>query len=138
MTVVLSIMLLLMFQRIKLVYASSSSVYGPDSDVPFRVSSPPQTPANMYAATKRSDELLVLHYCLSHHIRAVGLRFFTVYGEWGRPDMSVYKFAEAIVQQKEIPMFFVRCVCACMLSPCEENSVLCWVTVLSKHCRFVV
>ena len=130
---VLSIMLLLMFQRIKLVYASSSSVYGPDSDVPFRVSSPPQTPANMYAATKRSDELLVLHYCLSHHIRAVGLRFFTVYGEWGRPDMSVYKFAEAIVQQKEIPMFFVRCVCACMLSPCEENLVLCWVTAHAKH-----
>ena len=89
-------------------YASSSSVYGPEAEVPFRLSANTDRPANMYAASKTTDELLARHYCAVRGLQPVGLRFFTVYGEWGRPDMSVYKFGEAILTRRDIPMFFVR------------------------------
>ena len=62
----------------------------------------------MYAATKKTDELLGLHYCEVYGISSVGLRFFTVYGPWGRPDMSVYTFADAIYNNKKLPMFYIR------------------------------
>lgn len=92
-------------QHVKLIYASSSSVYGKESPIPFRISAPTDKPGNMYAATKKTDELLALHYCLNYNMSAVGLRFFTVYGPFGRPDMAVYKFADSIVNGKELPLF---------------------------------
>jgi UDP-glucuronate 4-epimerase len=88
-----------------LVYASSSSVYGDNSDLPFAVSDRVDTPISLYAATKRTDELM--GHCYSHlyRIPATGLRFFTVYGPWGRPDMAAYKFAKAIFDGQPISVF---------------------------------
>ena len=88
-----------------LVYASSSSVYGGNQKLPFSVDDPTDTPVSLYAATKKADELMA--YCYSHLYRlpATGLRFFTVYGPWGRPDMAAYIFARAISQGRPIPVF---------------------------------
>ena len=88
-----------------LVYASSSSVYGGNKKLPFSVEDPTDTPVSLYAATKKADELMA--YCYSHLYRlpATGLRFFTVYGPWGRPDMAAYIFALAITQGRPIPVF---------------------------------
>ena len=88
-----------------LVYASSSSVYGGNKELPFAVSDRVDTPISLYAATKRTDELM--GYCYSHlyRIPATGLRFFTVYGPWGRPDMAAYKFAKAIFEDQPISVF---------------------------------
>ncbi|KAI0226829.1 UDP-glucuronate 4-epimerase 4 [Lamellibrachia satsuma] len=95
------------YPKIKLVYASSSSVYGKHTPVPFQLTARTDRPGNMYAATKETDELLANYYCHAYDMSAVGLRFFTVYGPWGRPDMATYKFAEAMVNDKEVPMFHV-------------------------------
>ena len=76
--------------------------------MPFKLTARTDRPGNMYAATKETDELLGDYYCQAYKMSAVGLRFFTVYGPWGRPDMATYKFAEALVSQKEVPMFHVR------------------------------
>ena len=95
-------------QNVKLIYASSSSVYGKHTPIPFRLSAHTDRPGNMYAATKETDELLAHYYCHAYKLRAIGLRFFTVYGPWGRPDMATYKFAEAMARGKEVPMFHVR------------------------------
>ena len=88
-----------------LVYASSSSVYGGNTKLPFSTNDPVNTPISLYAATKRSDELM--GYCYSHlyGIPATGLRFFTVYGPWGRPDMAAYLFTDAILAGKPIKLF---------------------------------
>ena len=88
-----------------LVYASSSSVYGGNTKLPFSTDDPVNTPISLYAATKRADELM--GYCYSHlyGIPATGLRFFTVYGPWGRPDMAAYLFAEAILEGRPIKLF---------------------------------
>ena len=88
-----------------LVYASSSSVYGGNTKLPFSTDDPVNTPISLYAATKRADELM--GYCYSHlyGIPATGLRFFTVYGPWGRPDMAAYLFAEAILAGRPIKLF---------------------------------
>ena len=88
-----------------LVYASSSSVYGANDKLPFSVTDAVDTPISLYAATKRSCELM--SYCYSHlfQIPATGLRFFTVYGPWGRPDMSAFIFTKAILNNQEIPVF---------------------------------
>ena len=87
------------------VYASSSSVYGGNTKLPFSVDDPVDRPISLYAATKRSDELM--GYCYSHLYRlpATGLRFFTVYGPWGRPDMAAYLFADAILNGQPIKLF---------------------------------
>ncbi|NGX60777.1 MAG: UDP-N-acetylglucosamine 4-epimerase [Chlamydiae bacterium] len=88
-----------------LVYASSSSVYGTNVKVPFSVTDRTDHPANLYAATKKSNELMA--YCY-HHLygnRMRGLRFFTVYGPWGRPDMALFSFTEAISRGKPIHLF---------------------------------
>ena len=79
-----------------MVYASSSSVYGGNSRLPFSVSDPVGHPLSLYAATKRSDELMSESYAHLFRIPLTGLRFFTVYGPWGRPDMAVWRFTEAI------------------------------------------
>ena len=88
-----------------LVYASSSSVYGGNNRVPFSVEDRVDDPVSLYAATKRADELM--SHCYSHlyGLPATGLRFFTVYGPWGRPDMAAYLFAEAITQGRPITLF---------------------------------
>lgn len=88
-----------------LVYASSSSVYGGNTKQPFSVSDPVDTPVSLYAATKKSDELMT--YCYSHLFKfpATGLRFFTVYGPWGRPDMAAFLFTDAIVKGQPINVF---------------------------------
>jgi len=78
------------------VYASSSSVYGANRKQPFSPADPVDHPISLYAATKRADELLTETYAHLHKLKATGLRYFTVYGPWGRPDMSPHIFAKAI------------------------------------------
>lgn len=88
-----------------LVYASSSSVYGKRASVPFSSEEPLRAPGNLYAASKIMNEHLAAAYCSQHGLMSVGLRFFTVYGPWGRPDMAAYRFAESIVTGKPVPLF---------------------------------
>lgn len=89
-----------------LVYASSSSVYGlRDEQALFSVDDPVDTPASLYAATKRSDELIGHTYSHLYGTPMTGLRFFTLYGPWGRPDMAYFIFTRAIVEQKPITLF---------------------------------
>ena len=88
-----------------LVYASSSSVYGGNTKLPFAETDPVDTPQSLYAATKKADELMA--YCYAHLFRlpATGLRFFTVYGPWGRPDMAAWLFTKAILADEPIKLF---------------------------------
>ncbi len=88
-----------------LVYASSSSVYGGNTKLPFAESDPVDTPVSLYAATKRADELISHAYGHLHGLPQTGLRFFTVYGPWGRPDMAYFRFAEAISQGQPITLY---------------------------------
>ena len=88
-----------------LVYASSSSVYGERSAVPFAETDASEAPASLYAATKRADELMSASYCSLYDIPATGLRFFTVYGPWGRPDMAYWLFADAMLSGRPIKVF---------------------------------
>ena len=88
-----------------LVYASSSSVYGMRTDPPFRVADRADRPISLYAATKRADELLSETYAHLFKIPQTGLRFFTVYGPWGRPDMAVWKFTEAVLHGQPIDVY---------------------------------
>ncbi len=88
-----------------LVYASSSSVYGGNTDLPFSVDDRVERPVSLYAATKRADELLSYSYSHLHRLPQTGLRFFTVYGPWGRPDMSAYIFTKAISEGRPIQVF---------------------------------
>jgi len=88
-----------------LVYASSSSVYGGNTKLPFAESDPVDTPVSLYAATKRCDELISHAYGHLHGLPQTGLRFFTVYGPWGRPDMAYFRFAEAISQGQPITLY---------------------------------
>lgn len=88
-----------------LVYASSSSVYGANNKVPFAETDRTDEPVSLYAATKRSNELMAHAYSSLYGFRSTGLRFFTVYGPWGRPDMAPMIFAKAIMQGKPIRIF---------------------------------
>lgn len=87
------------------VYASSSSVYGGNKKMPFSVEDNVDTPISLYAATKRSDELIAYTYHHLFGIKMTGLRFFTVYGPWGRPDMALFLFTKAILKGKPIKVF---------------------------------
>ncbi len=87
-----------------LVYASSSSVYG-NNDVPFKESIDVSNPVSFYAATKVSNEVMAKSYENIYGIRSTGLRFFTVYGPWGRPDMAVHKFTKRILEGQEIELY---------------------------------
>lgn len=89
----------------RLVYASSSSVYGGNKKVPFSESDPVDSPISLYAATKKADELMSHTYTRLYDLQTVGLRFFTVYGPWGRPDMAYWTFTEAMLKGKAIPVF---------------------------------
>ena len=88
-----------------LVYASSSSVYGSNSTMPFSESDPCDHPLSLYGATKKANELIAHAYSRLYGLPTTGLRFFTVYGPWGRPDMAMYLFADAISQGKPIRVF---------------------------------
>ncbi|MBV1878341.1 MAG: NAD-dependent epimerase [Pseudomonadales bacterium] len=88
-----------------LVYASSSSVYGNNEKIPFSTSDLVDHPVSMYAATKKSNELMAHVYSHLYAIPTTGLRFFTVYGPWGRPDMSPFIFAESILNDRPIKLF---------------------------------
>ncbi|WP_448189834.1 NAD-dependent epimerase/dehydratase family protein [Azospirillum sp. sgz301742] len=87
------------------VYASSSSVYGGNKELPFSVDDRVDSPVSIYAATKKADELMSHAYSHLYRFPATGLRFFTVYGPWGRPDMAAYLFADAILAGQPIRVF---------------------------------
>lgn len=88
-----------------LIYASSSSVYGNSRRVPFAIDDPVDRPASLYAATKRADELMSIAYAQLYRLPLTGLRFFTVIGPWGRPDMAYFRFAQAILAGEKIDVF---------------------------------
>jgi len=93
-------------QRIRhLVYASSSSVYGANTNIPFSIHHNVDHPVSLYAASKKANELMAHAYSHLYGIPTTGLRFFTVYGPWGRPDMALYLFTEAILQDQPIKVF---------------------------------
>lgn len=89
----------------RLVYASSSSVYGANSSIPFKESDRVDNPVSLYAATKKSNEMMASSYAHLYGIHATGLRFFTVYGPWGRPDMAPMLFLSAMKEGRKINVF---------------------------------
>jgi UDP-glucuronate 4-epimerase len=118
-----------------LVYASSSSVYGGNKSLPFRVEDRVDHPLSLYAATKKSDELLSESYSSLYRLPLTGLRFFTVYGPWGRPDMAMWIFTKALYAGDPLPLYnrgemrrdftyiddIVRGVVACLDSPPADD-----------------
>jgi UDP-glucuronate 4-epimerase len=93
------------YKVLHLVYASSSSVYGLNEQMPFTVSQCTNHPVSLYAATKKSNELMAHTYSYLFNIPTTGLRFFTVYGPWGRPDMAYFLFADAIMKERPITVY---------------------------------
>ena len=89
----------------RLVYASSSSVYGNTDKIPFDENANVDQPISLYAATKKSNELMAHTYSHLYNIETIGLRFFTVYGPWGRPEMAMFLFTDAILNNKPINVF---------------------------------
>ena len=89
----------------RLVYASSSSVYGNSVKVPFEENTNVDLPISLYAATKKSNELMAHTYSYLYKIETIGLRLFTVYGPWGRPDMAMFLFTDAILKERPIKVF---------------------------------
>jgi UDP-glucuronate 4-epimerase len=121
-----------------MVYASSSSVYGGNKSLPFRVEDRVDHPLSLYAATKKADELLSESYASLYRLPLTGLRFFTVYGPWGRPDMAMWIFTKALFAGEPLPLYnggemrrdftyiddIVRGVLACLDSPpLDDGSV---------------
>ena len=93
------------FKIRNLVYASSSSVYGGNRNLPYKETANVDHPLSLYAATKRSNEMMAHSYSNLYNIPSTGLRFFTVYGPWGRPDMAPFLFTKAILEKKPIKIF---------------------------------
>ncbi|WP_027124305.1 NAD-dependent epimerase [Gelidibacter mesophilus] len=89
----------------KLVYASSSSIYGNSDAVPFEETANVDHPVSLYAATKKANELMAHAYTHLYGFESIGLRFFTVYGPWGRPDMAMFLFTDAIINNKPLKVF---------------------------------
>ena len=89
----------------KLIFASSSSVYGGNKKMPFEESDPVDTPVSLYAATKKANELMAYSYFSQYGLQTIGLRFFTVYGPWYRPDMALSLFADAMLHDRPIKVF---------------------------------
>ena len=88
-----------------MVYASSSSVYGSNTEMPFSIHHNVDHPLSLYAASKKANELMAHTYSHLYKLPTTGLRFFTVYGPWGRPDMALFKFTDAILSGKKIQVF---------------------------------
>ena len=93
------------FPNLKLIFASSSSVYGLNKKIPFSVEDPTDHPANLYGATKKANEVMAHSYHHLYGLSVTALRFFTVYGPWGRPDMAYYRFARQICENQPIQVF---------------------------------
>ncbi len=93
------------FPSIKLIYASSSSVYGLNKKTPFSVEDPTDQPANLYGATKKANEVMAHAYHHLYGLSVTALRYFTVYGPWGRPDMAYYRFTSQICEKQPIQVF---------------------------------
>ena len=89
----------------QLIYASTSSVYGANSEMPFKEDHKTDSPLTLYAASKKANELLAASYSHLFQIRATGLRFFTVYGPWGRPDMALFKFTKNILEGRPVDLY---------------------------------
>jgi UDP-glucuronate 4-epimerase len=87
------------------IYASTSSVYGKSLKKKFKETDVTEKPLSLYAATKKSNELMAFNYSSMFNLRTTGLRFFTVYGPWGRPDMALYKFTKGILREKKIDVY---------------------------------
>ncbi len=118
-----------------IVYASSSSVYGGNKTLPFRVEDRVDHPLSLYAATKKADELMSETYANLYRLPMTGLRFFTVYGPWGRPDMAMWIFTKALFAGEPLPLFnggdmrrdftyiddIVRGVVACLDGPPADD-----------------
>jgi UDP-glucuronate 4-epimerase len=125
-------------RRVPMVYASSSSVYGGNDSLPFRVEDRVDRPVSLYAATKKADELMSESYAHLYRVPLTGLRFFTVYGPWGRPDMAVWLFTDAILSGRPIQVFnqgemrrdftfiddIVSGVVACLDSPPPDDGAI--------------
>lgn len=121
-----------------MVYASSSSVYGGNKGLPFRVEDRVDHPLSLYAATKKADELLSESYASLYRLPLTGLRFFTVYGPWGRPDMAMWIFVKALYAGEPLPLFnggemrrdftyiddIVRGVVACLDGPPADDALI--------------
>ena len=88
-----------------LIYASSSSVYGANSKLPFSVADRTDHPVSLYAATKKANELMAWSYSHLYRVPTTGLRFFTIYGPWGRPDMAIFLFTRSIAEGRPIKLF---------------------------------
>ena len=124
------------------VYASSSSIYGANQSLPFRVEDRADHPVSLYAATKRADELMSEAHAHLYAIPMTGLRLFTVYGPWGRPDMAVWMFTKAILEGEPIEVFndgrmrrdftyidgIVRGVIACLDAPAAALLIVCTIS----------
>ena len=91
--------------NIKVIFASSSSVYGNNEKIPFQENDKTEKPTNLYGATKKANELIAYSYHHLFNIPMIGLRYFTVYGPWGRPDMAYYSFTKCILEKRAIPIF---------------------------------
>ena len=91
--------------KTKLIYASSSSVYGLNQTLPFSISDTTDQPSNIYAMTKKSNELMAFSYHHLYGIKSLGMRFFTVYGPWGRPDMAYFSFTKAMCSDQAIDVY---------------------------------
>lgn len=91
--------------QVKLIYASSSSVYGDNTKIPFSESDPTDHQTNVYGVSKKTNELMAYSYHHLYKIPSIGLRFFTVYGPWGRPDMAYFSFTKSIFESKPIDVF---------------------------------
>jgi UDP-glucuronate 4-epimerase len=91
--------------QIPFIYASSSSVYGTNRKIPFSENDPTDAPSNLYSATKKSNELIAHAYHQLFGLKTTGLRYFTVYGPWGRPDMAYFSFTRAILEGKPLKIF---------------------------------
>jgi UDP-glucuronate 4-epimerase len=125
-------------REVPMVYASSSSVYGGNDSLPFRVEDRVDHPLSLYAATKKADELMSETYAHLYRLPLTGLRFFTVYGPWGRPDMAMWLFTKAILEGRPIDVFnsgdmrrdftyiddIVSGVVACMDNPPPDDGVV--------------
>ena len=88
-----------------LIYASSSSVFGTNKKIPFSIEDKTDSPASLYGATKKANELMAYSYHSMYGLNVTGLRFFTVYGPWGRPDMAIYSFTKAISEGRAIDIY---------------------------------
>jgi UDP-glucuronate 4-epimerase len=118
-----------------MVYASSSSVYGGNKSLPFRVEDRVDHPLSLYAATKKADELISESYASLYRMPLTGLRFFTVYGPWGRPDMAMWIFTKALFAGQPLPLYnggemrrdftyiddIVRGIVACLDNPPQDD-----------------